>query len=168
MSHGLQMAKRFSDLRPSILQSKVVLRTVRLGPGVSLVLTMLYFGIVYLLFYISHSSHPLLTASLGARSIFGFEPVNSSAVLHECAAINGPTPSCPPNTSDYYQAVLLSYLSPLYNTEPELSVTHILMGPSAFSFLSWGRWRRFCASTMRGLVTRIRSLLSDFRNSSWI
>ena len=137
------MVKLFLDTRPRALKNEAVVRLVRLGPSTSLLLTMLYFGIVYLLFYIAHVSHPLLTASLGIRTTFGFDPVRSSVVLHECAGINSILPNCPVNLSDYNLAVFLSYVSPLMR--PKLSVTSVLMVVSMIDFLGRRSWGRFGA-----------------------
>jgi hypothetical protein len=130
------MPKRFLDLRPQISSGKAIVALVRLGPSLSLLLAMVYFGVVYLLVYIAHVSHPLLTLSLGARSAFGFEPVHSSVVLNECVGVSNTSPTCPPNFSDYYLSVLISYISPLNLMQPELSTTYVLMVVSIASLLA--------------------------------
>jgi hypothetical protein len=137
------MVKLSLDMRPRALKNGAVVRLVRLGPSISLLLTMLYFGIVYLLFYIAHVSHPLLTASLGIRTPFGFDPVRSSVVLHECAGVNSILSNCPANLSDYNLAVFLSYVSPLMR--PKLSVTSVSMVVSMIDFLGRRSWGRFGA-----------------------
>jgi hypothetical protein len=139
------MPKRFLDPRPQIPLGKAIVTLVHVGPGLSLLLTMLYFGVVYLLVYIANVSHPLLTLSLGARSAFGFEPVHSSVVLNECAGVNSTRPACPPNFSDYYLSVLISYMSPLNLMQPELSITYVLMVVSMVSLIGQGLWGRFGA-----------------------
>jgi hypothetical protein len=138
--------KLFLDMRPRALKNEAVVKLVRLGPSISLLLTMLYFGIVYLLFYIAHVSDPLLTASLGIRTTFGFDPVRSSVVLHECAGINSILSNCPANLSDYNLAVFLSYVSPLMR--PKLSVTSVFVVVSMIDFLYRRERGRFGASSV--------------------
>jgi hypothetical protein len=117
------MSRHFLDA-PRLLIHKTVLGIIQPEtPGLGLLLTMAYFGIVYFLFYVYGVTHPLLAFSLNLRPLFGFDGVHSAVGLFECVTISSQI-TCPAGTSNYYSAVMASYLSAF---TPKLSVTYSLV-----------------------------------------
>lgn len=126
------MSRRYLDA-PRILINKGLVGVVRPeAPSRVLFVEMIYFAIVYVLFYLYGVTNPLLTFSLNLRPLFGFEPVHTSVGLFDCVGVNSVS-SCPPNTSNYYLALLASYLSAV--TIPKLSVTYFLVTLTIADFL---------------------------------
>jgi hypothetical protein len=68
--------------------------------------------------------NPGIDYSMSLRPAFGFEPVRSTVVVHTCIVVDDASQSCPPGSSDYVSAVLLSWASPL--ARPKFSVTFVL------------------------------------------
>jgi hypothetical protein len=128
----LDMDRRYLDT-PRILINKTVMGLFRpKAPSRILVVEMVYFAIVYVSFYIFSISNPLIVFSLNARPILGFNPVSSSVGLFDCGGVNS-VASCPLSTSNYYLAILISYLSAV--TIPKLSVTYFLVTLTFADFL---------------------------------
>jgi hypothetical protein len=108
---------------PRFLLHKIPV-AVRISPWL-LLMVMSYFGLIYLLIYSPLAvKNPVIDYSMSLRPAFGFEPVRSTVVLHMCIVLNGASQSCPPDSSDYVSAVLLSWASPV--ARPKSSVTFVL------------------------------------------
>ena len=98
---------------------------LRISPWL-LITIMVYFGLIYLLTYSPLTvKHPVIDYSMSLRPVFGFEPVRSTIVVHTCIVFDDISQYCPPSSSNYVFAVLVSWLSPL--VRPKVSMTFILL-----------------------------------------
>jgi uncharacterized membrane protein (DUF485 family) len=118
-------------LNPRVLEGppRFLLRklpvALRISPWL-LITIVVYFGLIYLLTYSPLAvKHPVIDYSMSLRPALGFEPVRSTIVVHTCTVFDDASQYCPPSSSDYVFAVLVSWSSPLMR--PKLSITFILL-----------------------------------------